>query len=486
MRRSLSFAGPHWAFALAGLSALCAPRLAHADPLPTNNYQIDLFQGPLLLPIRATSLGGAYAGFGEDITGMVANAAAPAVREQAAFRHVEVDASGSFSIPLPIFENNDFDDSGDFDDDYSDFLYVTAGTTIQVGPLGLGFLSEIQSYSLTDADGNSTSIIVSKNHGLVAVSLFDGQLALGAGTRSLAMGFNGEDSDYYYAGVAPEGGLLVRPNNIPFRFGATFRMPVVAGPIFSEPKSAGDGPARTGNLTFPHRVVQPWEIEVGIAVQIGARPLNVPFIDPDDQDDHAQEVIAKAREERAQHRRELLRLARTPEEERVLSEQLDQRDADLAHQEDGYFERERARILGRLDDAYALLPRQRFLLLLSLVTSGSVDNGVSLEKFLAQNENGSKPLGVIGSSGAETNFSPRFGIEAEPIDNRLIVRAGSYYEPNRFKQVGRQHFTFGAQLKVLSTDLFGLLPQELAYGIEAGIDLAPRYESLSATITVFR
>lgn len=467
-------------------AAVVAGRVAHADPLPTNDYQIDLFQGPLLLPIRATSLGGAYAGFGEDIPGMVANAAAPAVREQAAFRHVEVDFSGSFSIPLPIFENNDFDDSGDIDDDYSDFIYVTAGTTIQVGPFGLGFLSEIQSYSLSDDAGNETGIVVSKNHALVAVSLFEAQLALGAGTRSLAMGFDGSDTDYYYVGVAPEAGLLVRPNNLPFRFGATFRMPVEAGPIFTKPKSSDGGPARTGKLTFPDRVVQPWEIEVGVAVQIGARPLNVPFVDPDNEDDHAQALIAKARAERAQHRRELLRLARTPEEERALNEQLDTRDADLQAQEDGYFLRERDRILGRLDDAYASLPRQRFLILLSLVTSGSVENGVGLERFLAQNEEGAKPAGVIGSAGAETNFSPRFGIEAEPIDNRLILRAGSYYEPNRFKQVGRQHFTFGAQLKVLSTDLFGLLPQELAYGVEAGIDLAPRYESVSATITVFR
>ena len=38
----------------------------------------------------------------------------------------------------------------------------------------------------------------------------------------------------------------------------------------------------------------------------------------------------------------------------------------------------------------------------------------------------------IGTSGADVNFSPRFGIETEPIVNHLHTRFGSYYEPHRY------------------------------------------------------
>lgn len=469
--------------ASAALAALAAAPSARADPLTTNDYQIDLFQGPLLLPIRATSLGGAYAGYGEDIPGIVSNAAAPAVREAHAFRHVEVDFSGSFSIPLDLFENNDFDNSGDIDADYSDFVYATAGTMIQVGPLGMGVLGDVQTYSITSATGDETAVVVGRWHALLAASFFEGQLNLGGGVRAVSMGFDPVGENFFFAGAGPQFGVLLRPNTIPFRFGATLRLPVFAAPVGSS-RPKGDGLATAGNLVLPDRVVQPWELELGIAVQVGSRPLNLPFIDPEHEDDWAESRVADARAERQRERERLLAAEQDPGKHLALAAELDRREADLASQEDAWLEREEERIIGRHDDAYAELPRQRLLVLMSLVTTGPTDRGVSFERFLAQNEPGS-PGKIIGSSGAGANFSPRFGIEAEPIDNRLVIRAGSYYEPSRFGRVGRQHFTFGSQLKLFTTDLFGLLP-ELAYGIEASVDLAPRYESISATIAVFR
>jgi hypothetical protein len=67
----------------------------------------------------------------------------------------------------------------------------------------------------------------------------------------------------------------------------------------------------------------------------------------------------------------------------------------------------------------------------------------------------------------------------------LVLRSGGYYEPSRFGRVGRQHGTAGLALKLVRTDLFGLLP-ELDWGVELGVDLAPRYQSLSASLAVFR
>ncbi|NUP06533.1 MAG: hypothetical protein HOW73_10790 [Polyangiaceae bacterium] len=471
--------------ATATVSALTlASVAAHADPLSTNDYQIDLYQGPLLLPIRVVSLGGSYAGYGEDISGMVANAAAPAVREAHAFRHVEVDLAGSFSFPLDLFENNDFDNSGDIDADYSSFIYLNGGVMVQVGSFGAGVLGDLQTYRLTNPSGTTTAVVVGRYHGLVATSLVEGQLAVGAGVRAVSMGFaTQEEDDFYYVGASPQVGFLARPNGIPFRFGATIRMPVTASPANTQPRH--DGVARVGNLTLPNRVVQPWELEVGVAVQVGPRPLNIPFVDPEDMDDEAEQRVKRAREDRARDRQRILDSEPDPERRATLDRELRQADEDLRAQEEAWLDRESDYALGRLDDAFSELPRQRLLLLLSLVTSGPVARGVSLERFLAQNEPAASSEGVIGKAGAEVNFSPRFGVEGEPIDNRLVMRVGSYYEPSRFSAVGRQHFTFGALLKLFTTDVFGLLP-ELPYGVEAGVDLAPRYQSVSATITAFR
>jgi hypothetical protein len=462
---------------------LCAAGPVAADPLPSNDYQIDLFQGPLLLPIRVESLGGSYAGYAEEISGLVANAAAPAVRETHGLRHIELDLSGSFSIPLDLFDNNDFDNSGDLDAEYSDFVHVTGGVNLQVGRFGAGMIGDVSTYQVADESGVETAVVVGRYHALVAANFVEGQLCLGAGARALSMGFDTPRGDFFYVGAGPQAGVLVRPNGIPFRFGGTYRAPVSAQ-LLSAPASQ-DGLLRAGDLVLPGRVVQPWEVEVGVAVQVGPRPLNVPFRDPEDSDDWAERRVARARAERLRERERDLLLA--PEgagrSQRVAD--LDRREADLRAQEDAWLEREERYELGRLDDVYAALPRQRLLLLLALVASGPVERGVSFEKFLGQNQTNQSASDVIGSAGAETNFSPRFGVEAEPVENRLVVRAGSYYEPSRFGGVGRQHFTFGALLNLFTTDVFGLLP-ELSYGVEAGMDLAPRYQSVSATVTVFR
>ena len=62
---------------------------------------------------------GAYAGYAEGLSGFVANAASPAVREPFSVSTFEIDGSGSISIPISLFENSDFDNSGSLDFDYS-------------------------------------------------------------------------------------------------------------------------------------------------------------------------------------------------------------------------------------------------------------------------------------------------------------------------------------------------------------------------------
>lgn len=468
------------------LLVVSTPAVARADPLPTNAYDIDLFQGPLLAPIRATSLAGAFAGYAEGTAGMVANAAAPAVRPPEALRHVEASLSGSLSFPLDVFDNNDFDNSGEIDADYSDFVYLTGGAILQVGAFGAGLLGELQTYSLTDTEGSSTNVVIGRYHGLVAVGLGRGQLALGGGARAVTMGIGTSRADLVYVGAAPELGFLVKPEGVPFRFGATYRFAATGHATFDPPKSETPGaPSREGPLTLPRGLSLPWELETGVSVQVGPRPLNVGFYDPADLDDELEASIERERERRATERERVLASIADPIVRARTAAELDDEDALEREREERALEKERDVILDRLDDVYASLPRQRLLLLMSILVSGPTKDGVSVERFLAQSVEGVSSSGVIGGSGASVNFSPRFGVEVEPIPSWLVLRAGSYYEPNRFGGVGRQHFTFGSEVRLFETDIFGLTPL-WPWGVIGAVDLSPRYQSVSVSLAVFR
>ena len=81
----------------------------------------------------------------------------------------------------------------------------------------------------------------------------------------------------------------------------------------------------------------------------------------------------------------------------------------------------------------------------------------------------------------ELTVGLHFGEEA-----LVHTRVGTYYEPARYtdRSVGRQHFTFGADLKLFSTTWFGLVP-DVFYKLQASADFAPRYQSVSLGLGVW-
>jgi hypothetical protein len=457
---------------------LCPGRASgQPRPLKDNRFSIDLFQGPILAPISVTAIGGAYAASAEGISGMVVNAAAPAAREPFSVNNFEIDGSGSISIPVSLFENNDFDNSGSLDYDYSNFLYGTLGGLLQYGPVGAGANVELQRYSLTDTQGRTTNVFVGRYHLLLGARLLGNQLVLGAGARFATLGFEAE-KNLTMLGAAPEFGLLIRPDWQSFRIGATLRLPVDGGQLIGDAVVDSDGVRRAGGLILPEHVVLPLELEVGVALQVGPRPLNPTWSDPREEERVVRaSFVERARGRQAKIDAELAgigdraaRQARKKELEREEQRALE-RD----------FEQEQ-RMIGKLTPGrrarYWNWPREHLLFTADLLVTGPVANGVSIQGFLGQNQGTERGAKLVGASGASMNFSPRFGVEGEPVPDLVHTRLGSYYEPSRFGTVGRQHFTFGADLKLFKTTWFGLVP-EVIYKVQGSADLAPRYQSFS-------
>lgn len=475
------------------LAALAAEPEAAAQAIPNNKYSLDFFQGASLAPIRVIGIGGAYAGVADGISGFVSNAASPALRDPSSSKWVELDAAVSLSLPLVLFERSDFDNSGRVDQSYTDFIYVAAGGLLQLGPFGAGFIADAQRYTLTSG-GVRTDVNIGRAHVLGAWSFLGGQLMVGGGARIGTMLLQTADNELTMLGAAPEFGFLVRPDWKSFRVGATFRMPVEAGDLTSKRTTRQENGVETaGGLVLPDKVVWPWELEVGVAVQVGPRPFNPQWINPHDQEAQLR-VLQDIERRRREAARQLELSAIADETERRLraKEHEEARERE-AKEDERAFERASQQLQKERQARYANWPREMLLVTAELLVTGNVENGVGLEGFLGQNAlSGAPPGARIGSSGAEVNFSPRFGIETEPIPGLVHTRFGSYYEPRRLnlatdgaadgaQGVGRQHFTFGADLRVLTTTFWGLVP-EITYTLQASVDIAPRYESFSVGI----
>lgn len=467
-------------------AALLAPPAA-AQALKDNRYSVDVFQGPVLAPSDVIGIAGAYAGYAEGIAGMVANAAAPAVREAYNVSWLSWDVSPSISIPFNLFgQRDDFDNSGAKDHGYTDFIYGTLGALLQVGPFGFGINAEIQRYAVapTKSGAAPTDVILGKYHALAAFRLLGDQLMIGGGVRvaSLSLSPHDQTQSLTMIGAAPELGVLVRPDWQSFRFGATVRLPVHGGELIGETKTR-DGVKTAAGLVLPRDVVLPWEIELGAAVQVGPRPLNPEWIDPHKQEASLHASFLLKRQERyGRHAHELAvipdKQAREKRRKEIEAEEAERQKRDEAD------EKRLAKALETDRRARALnWPRAHLLLTVELLMTGAVDSGVSLARFLGQRSAGD--TSVVGTSGAGVSFSPRFGVETEPIPGRMHTRAGSYYEPNRLgDRVGRQHFTFGADLRLFTTTLWGLIPPT-TYKVQTYADFSPRYQSVSLGLGVW-
>lgn len=105
-----------------------------------------------------------------------------------------------------------------------------------------------------------------------------------------------------------------------------------------------------------------------------------------------------------------------------------------------------------------------------VLISGSSPNAYGIEAFGMQ---------MLQRSGNHPSVSVRAGAEVEALPGRLRLRAGSYWEPQRFEGVdGRIHVTFGVELRVFELNLWGRRRGR----ISGTADLASRYTNIAASL----
>jgi hypothetical protein len=353
------------------------------------------------------------------------------------------------------------------------FVDLNFGATLQFGGVGAAATGDLQQFNLSKS-ANALTMQVGRWKALGAYGLFDGQFVIGAGARILTMQIqqSGGPTLLTVSGAGPEVGALLMPTGSQWRVGAAARAPIGGGVAGSDKLTRGNGALMAANFVLPSTVESPWEVDMGLAYQLGPRPLNPGWENPHEQESWIRQRIADERAERA-----LLREAEmsslTPAGRLAREPALDADEARQRAIEDAELEAETKRLYGQRKARYDNWPREKILLLASVLLTGASSDAVSLQGFLDQR---------VETVGKAVTVTPRLGMEGEPLRERLTLRVGTYVEPSRYEAgTPRQHFTFGGDVRLFPIDFWGLLPTA-NWKIGFVIDLAPRYENYGIAI----
>lgn len=485
---------------------LAAPRPASAalpdegQPLHTNDYSIDLYQGPVLSANRVIGLGGAFVAIADGVEGSAMNPAATAARTPWSYGHFDYDLGLGITFPSSI-KNTDFWNSGhptELPKSKSlDFLFFNLALQLQFGRWGLGLSTDFQQYSLLrgadpaqDAQIDRLAAQIAIGHLQIAHSFADGQFLLGVGMRTTGLSVTKESPTsvasqglFSTVGTGFETGFIWRPTDWQIRIGAAYHggFTTQASPESQLFVIYPDDPVN--RLYLPTRVSVPWDVNVGFAAQLGPRPLNPRWVDPSSVLEPMRRYLewrAHERDRRMRHAEAARFSDESPRDHRRRVRKLR---AELRAEED-LDDRERTRVekdlARRLRQRYHDQARFFVLVTTSLMISGSVNNAVGIESMLNR---------AVQRSGERNSVSPHLGVETELIPHWLRVRGGSYLEPSRFAtnpKGARLHATFGFDQKVLPWDVFGTFPEDTEWRVSAAVDAGRSYLGWGLSIGVWR
>ncbi len=327
---------------------------------------------------------------------------------------------------------------------------------------------------------------ISVTHVQLARAFADAQLVVGMGVRIATLAVTKQNDltatqqDLFgTAGTGYEAGFVLKPNDLQFRVGGALRSGVTTKPSNDAPSILyPDDPVN--RLYLPERITVPWDVDLGLAIQLGARPLNPLWVDPSVELERVKRFLHWRKLERERRRRfELSRTNSVHGDVDAAARALDDEFATEAALDEVTLGRAEHNLDAEIRRRLRVLERFHVLLSGSIVISGRTPEAVGVESFLER---------VTWRSGASLSYSPRFAVETEVVPNWLRLRGGSYYEPTRFPsnhEGGRVHGTVGFDAKVFPFEVFGLFPEGTTWRVGGSLDAARDYFGWSVAIGVW-
>jgi hypothetical protein len=441
---------------------------AEGEPIRTNQYSIDLFQGPVLASSRVTGLAGAFVAMAEGVDGDTQNPASSAVRSPYSRDHFDYDLGLGVTFPGAL-SNTDFFNSAQprqATGDQSGLLFLNLAVNLQFGRWGFGLTTELQRYSIDRTESQDVGVRRDQLASQIAVGRLQiahafakHQLVVGLGNRTVTMSVENESATdvtqrelFSTVGSGLEAGFIWKPNDQQFRVGGAVRTAVTTQAENDRVRVLYEGePAN--ELWLPEQVSLPWDLNLGVAFQFGARPLNPRWIDPNELLVRLRRYLAWRARERERNR------AGAPRSELSMQAALDE----------AYLARAEEEVDRKLRQRYLNLQRFHVLLTTSLLVTGPVQNAVGVESFLERR---------VQRSGESISLSPRAAVETELVPHWTRIRVGSYFEPTRFAtnvNGARPHFTAGLDQKLFPWTVFGLFEDGTSWRIGGALDAARDY-----------
>jgi hypothetical protein len=433
---------------------------------------LELYTGPVLSSSRSTALAGADVANPSASNDAFGNPAAPAVRDSYSVNWFDYQLSGGIAFPGSVgrsdIQNRPAGVGVSSVDRTRQFLSLEGGATAQFGHLGISADVRLFRFDVGLPEGElrrpGVGVTFIRYQLLAAYGFMDGQLVIGGGLRALTLGaqqFGGglpTRNVLTLFGAAPEVGVVYKPYGSQFNLGAAYRAAIRAGPI-DQSADMQNGVRTVGSFIAPGGAVAPWELEIGGALQLGPRPLNPRWINPRDDEAPLLLRIARAREART---RGGVPKAQDDAIRRIEDEEVSSRREALADSR-------------RKRDAN--WPREKLLILASVLVTGRTDDAVSVIGFTDQQRD------LVGQ---RINLSPRLGLEAEPVVDRLKMRLGTYFEPSRYVDGNyRAHYTFGTEVKLFSFRKWWIFP-DTDVCLQGAVDVAPRYVNIGGFFCIWR
>jgi len=476
----------------------------NGSPIATSHYAVDLYQGNVLASTRVIGMGGAYVAIAEGVEGSFYNPAAPAVRVSWSKNHVDYDLGFGMTFPGTLRSSDYFNSGADRTNlatsSSAQFVFMDAEAHLQIGPWGFGSGLALQQYGLNRDTVATSSAQPNQLRAQIYVVLLqaarataNGQLVVGVGLRPTGMNVldlnpsaNQPSTLFSTAGMGYSAGFLWRPTDAAFRVGASFTSAVkTIASSSSAIHTDGSGnrvlvPDSVDQMYLPERVGLPWELNFGVATQLGARPFNPRWIDPLELTIATRRQIEWRKLERERLYRETLAKARSQGKDLVaLTALLDAEEEALTAADNAELDAAYARAKLELRERYRKMGRWYILISTSMRVAGPVEAAVGIESFLQR---------VVDRSGRRAVVSPHVGVESEVISGWLKLRAGAYGEPTRFdnaRSAPRLHTTLGFEEKLFNWDVFGLYGNGTSWRVQGAVDMSERYFGFGGSIGVW-
>jgi hypothetical protein len=242
------------------------PRPARAQlmfpPITSRDYNLDLFEQPVLGSPRLIAMSGAIDAIAEGAAGLYTNPASAAIRPET---KSDKFTWGVYYSTYVAAQGQDSNNNGQLVTSVHRSLLGAAGVLLQYGAWGLTVDAGYTAHEIAADAGGGLGVRSLIGHVSLARTFFDRAFAVGVGVRLGGLNVYTLDSNnqtlFTRVGASPDGGVVWMPKGQDFRVAASGGVPIGTTPI--QVKCDPNDPNGCDGYILPADAIIPWDTTFG-------------------------------------------------------------------------------------------------------------------------------------------------------------------------------------------------------------------------------